>query len=161
MPTTEKRKYKKFAPFSLGANTGQSKYDLRLKKDGVTFDIIKNTIVSWEGAVDPALEAVLLGQLKKLGFKLPEPNGMSKQKRRMKMKIYGVKVPIAGHAYVEVEAENEEEAIERAFEEAFTTDMIEEWDTLRQFNQGNVCYCPHPWQAEAELVDDGEGEEAA
>jgi hypothetical protein len=72
MENTKKRKYKEFAPFSLGANSNQNKYDLTLKKDGVTFNIIKNTIVSWEGTDDLALEDVLIRQLKKLGFKLPE-----------------------------------------------------------------------------------------
>lgn len=72
------------------------------------------------------------------------------------MKTYGVKIPIAGHIYVEVEAANEDEAIEKAFEQDFTVDNIESWETLEQFNKGNVCYCPHPWGAEAEIIDDNE-----
>ena len=36
------------------------------------------------------------------------------------MKKYGVTIPIAGHAWVEVEAENETEACEKAINSDFT-----------------------------------------
>jgi len=71
------------------------------------------------------------------------------------MKTWSVSVPIAGHAEVEVEAEDEESAIEQALSEVQLSDLTE-WDALKQFNQGNICYCPSPWEAEAMLVDDGE-----
>jgi hypothetical protein len=70
-------------------------------------------------------------------------------------KSWGVTVPMAGHLYVEVEAATEEEAIEKAFDEA-TLDDLESWEAVRQFNKGNVCYCPHPWETEAQEFDDGE-----
>lgn len=70
------------------------------------------------------------------------------------MKTYSVKIPIAGHAYLEVEAANEEEAIDKAFSSEITNEDIESWDTLRQFNKGNVCYCPQPWEAKAEAIGD-------
>lgn len=73
------------------------------------------------------------------------------------MKIYEVTVPIAGHAILEVEAENEEAAIEQALERV-ERDDIEEWEALRQFHRGNVCYCPQPWKVEAREVDDPEDE---
>jgi len=73
------------------------------------------------------------------------------------MKTYEVTIPIAGHAYRTVNAESEEEAIEKALDEASLTD-VESWETLRQFNQGNICYCPKPWEAEAHLAF-GEDEE--
>lgn len=63
-------------------------------------------------------------------------------------RIWGVTLPIAGHAYLTVEADSEEEAIERAFMEVEVSD-IEDWGALKQFTEGNVCYCPHPWEAEA------------
>lgn len=69
------------------------------------------------------------------------------------MSTYRVTVPIAGHHTVMVEAETEEEAIEKAMD----TDMSDgdfEWEALEQFHQGNVCYCPSPWEAEAELEDE-------
>lgn len=71
------------------------------------------------------------------------------------MRTWGVTVPIAGHAYIVVEAETEDEAIDRALDEV-TTDHLDSWESLRQFNQGNVCYCPSPWEAEAvdETIED-------
>jgi hypothetical protein len=74
------------------------------------------------------------------------------------MKSWSVTLPIAGHAYLTVEAETEEEAIEQAFNEV-TIDHIETWEAVERFNQGNVCYCPHPW--EAEVVDEGPVAESA
>ena len=75
------------------------------------------------------------------------------------MATYGVKIPIAGHVYIEVEADNEDDAIDKAFDCNIETRMIEEWDTLRQVNKGNVCYFPKPWEPKAEIVDDGESED--
>jgi hypothetical protein len=72
------------------------------------------------------------------------------------MKSWSVTLPIAGHAYLTVEAETEEEAFEMALNEV-TIDNVETWEAIMQFNQGNVCYCPHPWSAEA--IDEGPVEE--
>jgi len=66
------------------------------------------------------------------------------------MAVYNVIIPIAGHAYKSVEADSEKEAIELAMSEV-TIDDIDEWEALTRFNQGNVCYCPSPWEAKAEL----------
>ncbi len=66
------------------------------------------------------------------------------------MKFYTVTIPIAGHAYVDVEAENEKDAISKAFN-SVSRDHIEEWQALKQFNSGNVCYCPTPWEVELEV----------
>lgn len=71
----------------------------------------------------------------------------------MSKREYYVKVPIAGHACVTVEAESKEEALEKAIE-VVTIDDIEEWEAMEQFSQGNVCYCPRPWEAEVESQDD-------
>jgi len=61
------------------------------------------------------------------------------------MKKYGVMVPFAGHFYVEVEAENEEEAKGKAFEaNPFGDDDdadIMEVNYYEQMNRGNVAYC--------------------
>lgn len=67
------------------------------------------------------------------------------------MSTYQVTMPIAGHIIFEIEAESEKEAIEKAWE----TDASEgelSWEMMEQFNQGNVCHCPHPWEVEAEEV---------
>ena len=69
------------------------------------------------------------------------------------MKKYIVSIPIAGHFIVEVKAENEEQAIERAWA-AQTGDGEVEWEQLNRFHEGNVCHCPHPREVEAEEVDD-------
>lgn len=55
------------------------------------------------------------------------------------MKKWEVSLPISGYVCVEVEAEDEESAIEAAFEAHITKDMIEEWETHRQIVRGNVC----------------------
>lgn len=70
-------------------------------------------------------------------------------------KTWAVVVPIAGHAYIEVDADTEEEALEKAID-GVTSDHFESWEALEQFNQGNVCYCPRPWQAEVNAFDDDE-----
>jgi hypothetical protein len=62
------------------------------------------------------------------------------------MKNYSVTIPIAGHVYIEVEAENEEDAKNKAFENCPDGDI--EWDALESFNTGNVCHCPAPWEIE-------------
>lgn len=71
---------------------------------------------------------------------------------------FTVAVPIAGTAYIEVEAETEEEAIRLGLD-GVTLEHIETWEALEQFHEGNVCYCPHPWSAEAQ--DNGPVEEEA
>lgn len=68
------------------------------------------------------------------------------------MATYNVTIPIAGHALLTVEAGSEEEAIQKAIDEA-TLDNVQEWEAIKQFHKGNVCYCPHPWEAEAQLDD--------
>lgn len=64
------------------------------------------------------------------------------------MRVFSITIPIAGHAFMEVEAENEAAAIEKALE-TVTMDNIDMWEPLEQFNQGNVCYCPQPWNVVA------------
>lgn len=73
------------------------------------------------------------------------------------MKTYTVTVPIAGHAIITVEAESEEDAIHEALN-TVTVDDLESWEAVEQFNQGNVCYCPQPWEAEA-ILEDGDEED--
>lgn len=65
------------------------------------------------------------------------------------MKQYIVKIPIAGHFVVEVEAEDEAEAINKAWD-TDTSGGEAEWEMLSAFNSGNVCHCPSPWNVEAE-----------
>ena len=75
------------------------------------------------------------------------------------MKTYNVVLPIAGHIYVQVEANSEKEAIAAAFDSPdLVAENIESWEVLQKFNSGNVCHCPSPWEASAELAleDDAE-----
>jgi len=65
------------------------------------------------------------------------------------VKTFNVTIPIAGHAFVEVEAEDEKAAIAKAMDEV-SREHLEEWTPLDRFNSGNVCYCPHPWEVTAE-----------
>ena len=69
------------------------------------------------------------------------------------MKEYNVQIPIAGHAWVTVEAKDAEEAKELAMAKV-TIDDVEEWTSLEMFNEGNVCYCPQPWEITVEGEDD-------
>lgn len=68
------------------------------------------------------------------------------------LKDYYVTIPVAGHAYLTVKAESEEDAIDKGIE-AVTIDNVETWEPLERFNHGNFCLCPRPWNARAELVD--------
>jgi len=68
------------------------------------------------------------------------------------MNIYLVTIPIAGHLTFEVEAETEGQAIEIA--NSLDENQGElQYEQLTQFNQGNVCYCPAPWELTVELLD--------
>ena len=71
------------------------------------------------------------------------------------MAEYQVTLPIAGTAYMTVEADSREEAINKALEDV-TKDDIESWEALRRLVQGSVCYA-ETWEAEAE---EAEAEEA-
>lgn len=68
----------------------------------------------------------------------------------MEKKTYSVTIPFAGHIGVQVEANSEEEAINIALEQHLSLDDVIEWEALREFNRGNVCCCPSPWEAEAD-----------
>jgi len=70
------------------------------------------------------------------------------------MKTYLVTYPIAGHATFEVEAENETQAKELAEQKDMTEGDVEvSWDAIGKFNEGNVCYCPTPWETEIEEIN--------
>lgn len=53
---------------------------------------------------------------------------------------YNVYIPICGYAYLEVEAENEEAAINEAFKQGCSFDDIVEFDMYEHIVQGNVFY---------------------
>lgn len=73
------------------------------------------------------------------------------------MKLYTVKVPIVAVCYIEVEAETEEEAIEKAFEsDDLKLENVNEWEPLEHITQGNVIYTYHN---DAEVVEESEIEE--
>lgn len=63
-------------------------------------------------------------------------------------KTWSVTLPITGLAYLEVEAETEDEAIEMALGMVENND-IETWEAVRSITRGNVCYAMQPWDAEA------------
>lgn len=60
------------------------------------------------------------------------------------MSRYIVDVPIAGYVSVDVEAENEEEAIEKAFKsDDLTLGNCEEWEAFYSLCEGNVLNASH------------------
>lgn len=68
------------------------------------------------------------------------------------MKRYTVQVPIVAVCYVNVEAENEEEAIDNALNsEDLSLENIEEWDAYRIIAEGN---CLHTFYNQAEVVSE-------
>lgn len=57
------------------------------------------------------------------------------------MKEYEVLVPITGYIIVNVNAENKEDAVNKAFEsDELTLDNIEQWDSHECVVKGNVFY---------------------
>jgi hypothetical protein len=72
--------------------------------------------------------------------------------------LYAVSVPYCGYAYVEVEAESEEEAIKVALEQDDLFDKIEEGEFLEQIVEGNIFHGILN-EAEASLIDNEEDKE--
>ena len=56
------------------------------------------------------------------------------------MKTYEVQLPISGSVYVEVEAENEDEAIGKALEADWTMNDVQEVNVYRKLTEGNIWY---------------------
>jgi hypothetical protein len=54
------------------------------------------------------------------------------------MPLYSVSLPITGYVVLDVEADSEDAAIDRAFEQEITNDHIEEWQVHQQIVTGNV-----------------------
>lgn len=77
----------------------------------------------------------------------------------MSKRIFSVTIPIAGHVTVDVEADDEKSAIEKAWGMNLGDSDCIEWEAVEKFNSGNVCHCPSPWQVEVE--DMGPAEEEA
>lgn len=69
-------------------------------------------------------------------------------------KTYSVCLPISGYVAVQVEAEDEESAIEAAMKEDVGALDIEEWQTHKKIVEGNFFYGSLA-RATAELIDDG------
>jgi hypothetical protein len=66
------------------------------------------------------------------------------------MATYCVTLPVTGFCVVEVEAENADDAINKAMDNV-TNDDLETWETHREITRGNVCYAEVN-EAHAELV---------
>lgn len=54
------------------------------------------------------------------------------------MKLYDVRLPICGELSVQVEANSEEDAIEKALGSDLSFDMIETWEAHRMIVEGNI-----------------------
>ena len=55
----------------------------------------------------------------------------------MTAKIYGIRVPILGYAFVEVKASNKQDAIQQAIEDVDLSDF-QSWNAVEQVVMGNV-----------------------
>lgn len=54
---------------------------------------------------------------------------------------YTVKIPIVAVCYVDVEADNEQEAIEKAMiSDDLNLENVDEWEALEHICEGNVVY---------------------
>jgi len=69
------------------------------------------------------------------------------------MPTYNVMLPITGKLYVEVEADDEDDAIQKALNADFTIENVEELEAHDMICQGNVFYGMAN-DAEAQLVGD-------
>lgn len=68
------------------------------------------------------------------------------------MAKYMVTLPVTGVAYVDgIEAENEEEAIDKAMD-VCSQEHLETWQTHKSITRGNVCYAEVN-EASAELEE--------
>ena len=59
------------------------------------------------------------------------------------MAKYGVELPIAGYIYLEVEADNKEDAIEKALLTQWQDEDIMELDSYKRLASGNVMHVSH------------------
>lgn len=74
------------------------------------------------------------------------------------MKRYTVQIPIVAVCYVEIKAENAEEALEKAFDSKdLSLENVEEWDAYRIIVEGN---CLHTSYNRAEIVSEEDIEES-
>lgn len=69
------------------------------------------------------------------------------------MPTFDVKLPLAGYVLVQVEANDEKDAIDKAIDADISKDDIEEWATYSQLVMGNVIMFDVN-KASAELIDD-------
>lgn len=87
------------------------------------------------------------------------------------MPKYEVEIPLVGHAFVEIQAGNEEEAVDVAIEAVFehcikTNDYsnstaglyadVIEINAIDKYHEGGVCLISGPWELQVEEVDDDE-----
>ena len=57
---------------------------------------------------------------------------------------YTVKVPIVAVCYVDVEADNAKEAVDKAMEsDDLSLDNVDEWEALEHISEGNVLHTYH------------------
>jgi hypothetical protein len=55
------------------------------------------------------------------------------------MKEFSVRIPVTAYVEILVEAEDEDEAIDKAFDTATLNDVVE-WDLHKKICEGNVCH---------------------
>ena len=70
------------------------------------------------------------------------------------MPKYGITIPVAGYVWTEVEANDQDEAIEIAMDKSFSTGQIKEWNLYKQFMKGNVSQIDGPTEIEIQELGD-------
>ena len=71
------------------------------------------------------------------------------------MAKYGVELPIAGWIYLEVNAESEEDAIEKALETPWEDDDVQELCTYKKLMTGNVIHVSKSQVSVRKIDEDG------
>jgi hypothetical protein len=73
------------------------------------------------------------------------------------MKTYEVTLPITGYINVQIEAEGEEDAIDRALlwvETSASGIYGRVWSAVRHIMKGGHCFAMEPWDAQATVISD-------
>lgn len=70
------------------------------------------------------------------------------------MKKYSVIFNVLMTVEAVVEAENEQDAKDKALDKDFGELDIMEWEAHMDGCRGNVCYRPNPWEAEVEELEE-------
>lgn len=73
------------------------------------------------------------------------------------MPRYEIFAPISGHIRFEVDAANEEEAIDKMYEADLNlNNCVEDFEIHKRVGRGNMCEFNTPWEMQVTPIDDDE-----